>query len=259
MRSSAILFLLFATILPAQTIVLRHANVIDGVSDQPLRGATVVVRDGHIESIARGDLPSPADATVLDLEGKCLLPGYIDAHVHVDSLVAARAAVRSGVTTVRSMGVSHFADVGIRDLHRAGAADLPDVIASGYHVRPQPSSELFLDAPQLFDLMGKTLTAAAEVRRIAQVNLDHGVQVVKILATERAGTPDTDPRKRTFSDEVMASVIDLAKSKGIPTAAHAHGDEGAAAAIRAGIWSIEHGTYLTDDTLAEMKRRGTYL
>jgi imidazolonepropionase-like amidohydrolase len=260
MRSSPILLtLLFASPLPAQMIVLRHANVIDGVSAQPLRGATVVVRDGHIESIVPGDLPSPANGTVFDLEGKWLLPGYIDAHVHIDNLVAARAAVRSGVTTVRSMGVSHFADVGIRDLHRAGAADLPDVIASGYHVRPQPASELFVDAPKLFDLMGKTLTTAADVRRIAQVNLDHGVQVMKILATERAGTPDTDPRKRTFSDEVMASVVDLAKSNGIPTAAHAHGDEGAAAAVRAGVWSIEHGTYLSDDTLVEMKRRGTYL
>jgi len=260
MRSSPILtLLLFAAALPAQTIVLRHANVIDGVSDQPLGGATVIVSSGHIERIAQGDLPAPAGATVLDLEGKWLLPGYIDAHVHIDNLTAARAAVRSGVTTVRSMGVSHFADIGIRDLHRAGAADLPDVIASGYHVRPQPAPEIFLDAPKLFDLIGKTLTTAAEARRIAQVNLDHGVQVMKILATERAGTPDTDPRKRTFSDEVMASIVDLAKSKGIPTAAHAHGAEGAAAAVRAGVWSIEHGTYLTDETLAEMKRRGTYL
>jgi imidazolonepropionase-like amidohydrolase len=61
------------------------------------------------------------------------------------------------------------------------------------------------------------------------VNLDHGVEVMKILATERTGTPDTDPRKRTFSDDLMASIVDLAKSK---AAAHAHGAEGAAAAVR---------------------------
>lgn len=247
-----------ATLLPAQTLVLQHANVIDGVSAQPQLGVTVTVRDGRIESIQAGDRPAPSGATVYDLKGKWLLPGLIDAHVHIVNLQAARAALLSGVTTARSMGVNHFVDVGFRELHRNGASDIPDFVAAGYHVRPHPAEELYLDFPKLFDLM-RGVSGTAAVRRIVHANLEHGVQVIKILATERAGTPDTDPRKRTFTDDEMAAIVDEAKTAGLGVAAHAHGDEGAAGAVRAGVRSIEHGTYLSDDTLAEMKKRGTFL
>jgi imidazolonepropionase-like amidohydrolase len=252
------LFLFAATLLPAQTLVLEHANVIDGISAQPQLGMTVTVRDGRIESIQSGDHMVPSSATVLDLKGKWLLPGYIDAHVHIGTLQAAHTALLSGVTTARSMGVSHYVDVGFRELHRNGDFDIPDFIAAGYHVRPHPAEELFLDFPRLIDLM-HGVSGTAAVRRVVKANLDHGVQVIKILATERAGTPDTDPRKRTFTDDEMAAIVDEAKSAGLSVAAHAHGDEGAAGAVRAGVRSIEHGTYISDATLAEMKERGTYL
>ena len=258
MRTTLIL-LLATALAPAQPLVLRNANVIDGVSPQPKLNMTVVIRDGKIESIQANGGAAPAGATVLDLKGKWLLPGYIDAHVHIADLRAARAALTSGATTVRSMGVSHFVDVGFRELHRAGASDIPDFVAAGYHVRPRPAEELFVDQPKLFDLMRAPLSGTANIRRVVRANLEHGVQVIKILATERAGTPDTDPRKRTFTDEEMAAIVDEAKTAGIPVAAHAHGEEGAAGAVRAGVHSIEHGTYLSDETLAEMKKRGTFL
>jgi imidazolonepropionase-like amidohydrolase len=252
------LFFFVATLLPSQTLVLQHANVIDGISAQPQLGMTVTVRDGRIESIQSGDSTAPSGATVLDLKGKWLLPGYIDAHVHIATLQAAHTALLSGVTTARSMGVSHYVDVGFRELHRNGDSDTPDFIAAGYHVRPHPAEELFLDFPKLIDLM-PGVSGTEAVRRVVKANLDHGVQVIKILATERAGTPDTDPRNRTFTDNEMAAIVDEAKSAGLSVAAHAHGDEGAAGAVRAGVHSIEHGTYMSDATLAEMKKRGTYL
>ncbi|MBI3698332.1 MAG: hypothetical protein HY238_26280, partial [Acidobacteria bacterium] len=133
-----------SAVLPAQTLVLQHANVIDGVSAQPLRNATVVVRDGRIESVAAGEQAAPAGATVLDLRGRWVLPGWVDAHVHISDLRAARTALASGVTTARSMGSNRFADVGIRELNHAGAADLPDIVAAGYHVRNHPAEEMFL-------------------------------------------------------------------------------------------------------------------
>ena len=250
--------LLTATLLPAQTLVLQHANVIDGFSAQPQLGMTVIVRDGRIESLQKGEQAAPPGATALDLKGKWLLPGYIDAHVHISDLRAAHLALLSGVTTARSMGVAHFVDVGFRELHRQGLSDIPDFVASGYHVRPHPDPNLFVDFPKLIDLM-PGVSGAGNVRRVVRANLERGVQVIKILATERAGTPDTDPRKRTFTDEEMAAIVDEARTAGIPVAAHAHGEEGAAAAVRAGVRSIEHGTYLSDETLTEMKRRGTFL
>ncbi len=237
-------------------LVFTRANVIDGVASEPLRDATVVVRDGKIEQI--GKMNPPAGATVIDLNGKWLLPGFVDAHAHIATLAAARAALASGATMARDLGVNHFVDIGIRELNRAGASDLPDIVAAGYHVRSRPAEELFVDLPKLSDLMGRQVSGADAVRRIVRAQIERGVNVIKINATERAGLPDTDPRKRIFTDEEIAAIVDEARRLNTWVAAHAHGDEGAYAAVKAGVRSIEHGTYLSDQTLALMKERGTY-
>jgi imidazolonepropionase-like amidohydrolase len=241
----------------ATAFAITHANVIDGVSSQPLRDVTVIVRDGRIAQI--GAASPPADAPVIDLKGRWLLPGFVDAHVHISDLRAARAALASGVTTARSMGVNHFVDAGIRELNHAGAADLPDLVAAGYHVRPRPAEEMFLNLPGLHDLMSPGVNDAPSVRRVVRALIERGANVIKIMATERAGLPDTDPRKRVYSEEELAAAVDEARKSGVFVAAHAHGDEGAAAAVRAGVRSIEHGTYLSEQTLMLMKERGTYL
>jgi imidazolonepropionase-like amidohydrolase len=239
-------------------LVITHANVIDGVSDQPLRDATVIVRNGRIESVQSIKVETPAGATLIDLKGRWLLPGFVDAHVHVADLRAARAALASGATTLRSMGISHFVDKGIGELNRAGVMDLPDVLAAGYHVRPHLAEEFYITFPNLKNMM-PGLSGPENVRRVVRAIIDRGADVIKIMATERAGLPDTDPRKRVFSDEELAAAVDEARKSGIFVAAHAHGDEGARAAVRAGVRSIEHGTYLSDETLALMKERGVYL
>jgi imidazolonepropionase-like amidohydrolase len=253
---ASVLFLAGAAF--AQTLVLTHANVIDGVSARPVRDATVVIRDGKIARIGAGG-ETPAGAEVLDLKGKWVLPGFIDAHAHVADLRAARLALLSGATTLRDMGVAHYADIGIRELNHAGAADLPDIVAAGYHVRPRPDENLFLDIPKLADLMRSGVNGPASVRRMVRAQIERGVNVIKIMATERAGLPDTDPRKRVYSLEEMTAIVEEARQSGIYVAAHAHGEEGAADAVRAGVRSIEHGTYLSDATLALMKEKGTYL
>ncbi len=248
--------LTLASIAAAQeTLLIVNANVIDGASAQPIRGAAVLVRGGKIEQILEGKVEAPAGATVIDLQGKWLLPGFIDGHVHVSDLAAARRALASGATTVRSQGVAHFLDAGLRDLHRAGAADIPDVLAAGYHVRPRMDENLSVSFPALRDLAGG-VSGAENVRRAVRAMVERHVDVVKILATERAGLPDTDPRKRTFGDEELRAAVEEAAKKNIPVSAHAHGDEGAAAAVRAGVKTIEHGTYLSEATLRLMKERG---
>src|SRR5262245_62821225 len=106
-----------------------------------------------------------------------------------------------GVTTARDLGVNNFFDIGVRELNHAGVADLPDVVAAGYHVRPRPADELFIDLPKLGDLMGKPVTGTEKLRRVVRAQIERGVNVIKVMATERAGLPDTDPRKRVFTDE----------------------------------------------------------
>lgn len=239
-------------------LVIMNATLIDGLSPQPVHGATVVVRDGKIESVLSGPVEIPAGATVLDLKGRWLLPGLIDAHVHFSDLGAARAALALGVTTARSLGAERFTDVGIRDLNHEGVADLPDVVASGYQVTSQVGDPFLLDFPKMSDLAGGVKGTEA-VRRVVRALARRGVNVIKVLATERHGLPQTDPRRRMFTDEELAAVTDEAGKFGLPVAAHAHGEEGGEAAVRAGVRSLEHGTYLNDRTLSLMKERGTYL
>lgn len=262
--------LLFAVLLPlgaatraaAQqpgTLVIRHANVIDAVHPQPILDATVIVRDGKIERVATGSVEEPPGATVLDLHGKYLLPGLIDAHVHIGNFAAAKRALLSGVTTVRSMGVSHFVDVGMRALAAQGDIDAPEIVAAGYHIRPRPAPGIFTDDPELGDLLQSGLHGPDALRRAVRVMVEHHVQWIKVLATERAGTPDTDPRKQVYSEAELRAIVDEAAKAGLPVAAHAHGEEGAHAAVVAGVRSIEHGTFLADSTLALMARKGTFL
>ena len=241
--------------LPQDPIALINASVVKVRTGAVQRRATVVLRGGRIDSVSTG--AAPAGAQVIDLNGRYLVPGLIDAHVHIASLPQLRAALESGVTTVRSAGVSNFVDVGMRTLVKQGFVAGPDLLATGYHVRPGVAPEMFLDFPELGDLMGGINTSDA-LRRAVRANLSKGVDWIKTLATERAGTPDTDPRKQVYTEAELRVIVAEAATKNVPVMAHAHGAEGALAAVKAGVRSIEHGTYLTDETLQLMAKQGTF-
>lgn len=241
--------------LPQEAIALINASVVNVRTGEIRRGVTVVSRAGRIDSVGAGAAPSGVRA--IDLKGRYVVPGLIDAHVHIATLSQLRAALESGVTTVRSAGVSSFADVGIRALVKQGFVAGPDMLATGYHVRPGVAPEMFLDFPELGDLMGGITTAEA-LRRAVRANLSKGVDWIKTLATERAGTPDTDPRKQVYTEAELRAIVEEAGAKNVPVMAHAHGADGAVAAVKAGVRSIEHGTYLTDEALQLMAKQGTY-
>ena len=237
-------------------IALTNANVVNVRTGAIQRGATIVMRGGTIESISSGG--APAGARAIDVRNRYVVPGLIDAHVHIFSLPQLRAALESGVTTARSAGVSNYVDVGMRELVRKGFVTGPEIVAAGYHVRPGIAPEFFLDFPDLGDLMSGGVGNAAAIRRAVNANLTKGVDWIKTLATERAGTPGTDPRKQVYSQEELRILVTTAEASSIPVMAHAHGAEGADAAVRAGVRSIEHGTYLSDETLQLMAKQGTY-
>ncbi|MGH7476640.1 MAG: amidohydrolase family protein [Longimicrobiales bacterium] len=237
-------------------VVLTRANVLDVRSGQVTAAASVVIDDGRIRSIERAAFTPPAAATVIDVDGRFVLPGLMDAHTHISSLAAARRALESGVTTVRSVSVGGYRDVALRELVRQGRLAGPDMLAAGVFVTPELGESALAD-PRLAPLFGETIDTPEELAALVEVNLAHGVDWVKTRGTERAGLPNTDPRKQTYTEAQLRAVVEAAD--GVPVAAHAHGDEGAAAAVRAGVRSIEHGTYLSDATLRLMKERGTYL
>ncbi len=241
---------------PPEVLALINVQVLSVVDGTVRSNATVVLRGGKIETI--GPAGAAAEGRVIDVHGRFLVPGLIDAHTHIANLRALRTALESGVTTVRSSGVSSYVDVGMRELVKAGAVVGPDVLASGYHVRPAVAEEAFFDHPTLAPLIKGGLTTPESLKQMVQANLRRGVDWVKVLATERAGTADTDPRKQVYSEAELRVIVEEAATKGIPVQAHAHGAEGALAAVKAGVRSIEHGTYLTDEALSLMQERGTF-
>lgn len=241
----------------ARPIVITNASLIDGVRGAFATNATVVIRDGRIAEIAPEAVSMPPDATVIDARGRYLLPGLIDVHTHVSSIASARRALESGVTTIRSASVPAYQDVALRDAVKQGAIAGPDVVAAGVFVSPQLGETLLADS-RLAKFAGGVASEAA-LREVVRINLDRGVDVIKTRGTERAGLPNTDPRQQTYTEAQLSWVVDEAAKRNVPVMAHAHGDEGAYAAVKAGVRSIEHGTYLSDSTLQLMKQKGTYL
>ena len=241
----------------AQDIALVNANVVDVEAGRIIANATIVISGTHVMSITPGGA-APTGARAVNLGGRYVLPGLMDAHVHVASLNQAERMLMSGVTTARSMGTSHFADVGLRELGRTGYAEIPEILAAGYHVRPAMAEQFFLDHPELGALRESGVHGADAMRTVGRTLAGHGVDFIKTNATERAGLPTTDPRKQLYGEDELTALVEAASAtRGV--AAHAHGAEGAHAAVAAGVRSIEHGTYLSGATLRLMAERGTFL
>jgi len=240
-------------------LVLTNVNLIDGVSPRVRRGVTIYLRDGRIERIRTGrPARLPPDATILDLGGRWLMPGLVDAHVHFGAIDDARRALRAGVTTARSLGAAHFADIDIRNSHRAGEVSAPELLGAGYHVRRRLNPALFEDSPDLA-VLRDGLTDAAAVRAVVRLNAERGADVIKLMATERAGDPRQDMLARDLDDDQIRAAVLEARARGLPVAAHAHTDQAAQASVRAGVRSIEHGTLIEPATLRLMRARHTCL
>ena len=192
--------------IPQPNLALTNANVIDVESGEIQKDATVVLSEGKIASIGSEEIPEGVE--VLDLEGRYLLPGLIDAHTHLASLGQARRALESGATTVRTAGVGGFKDVGLRELVKAGYVAGPDVVAAGIFITPNIGESALAD-PALVDLYSGVTTPDA-LRKIVRVNLEHGVDVIKTRGTERAGLPDTDPRKQSYTESQLRVIVEEA-------------------------------------------------
>ena len=239
-----------------EKVVLFNVNVIDGLNSTVKKDMMVFISNRKIESIKKiGSIPK--DYKRIDLSGMFLLPGFIDAHTHISSMEAAERALQSGVTTVRSASTSSFQDVSLREMVKNGELIGPDMIAAGVFVTPNLGETILADI-RLGNLV-KGVQEEEELRTVVRINAERGVDFIKTRGTERAGLPYTDPRKQTYSEQQLRVIVDEASKYNIPVMAHAHGDEGGYAAVKAGVRSIEHGTYLSKRTLSLMKKKGTYL
>jgi imidazolonepropionase-like amidohydrolase len=259
MRGFTTLALAFLLSGPAggQDLVLRNATVIDGTGAAPRTGMVIVIRGGRITSIGAAESASAVRA--IDLRGRFVLPGLIDAHAHILDPSSALRALQSGVTTARVLGDEYLQALGTRDLIRDGFLEGPELLCSGGHVRPGLGTPFVVAFPQFGRYLREKLSGPENVSAVVRALLDRGVDVIKVGASERAGLAATDPRRQELNEEEIRAAVREAAGEGKFVVAHAHDEAGAEGAVRGGVRSIEHGTYLNDRTLALMKEQGTFL
>jgi imidazolonepropionase-like amidohydrolase len=243
---------------PPPELYIINANVLDGVTEEVITGAMLTIVEGLIQSIETGPANAPSGVEVIDLQGRFLVPGLIDAHSHVNDLAGVRRALESGVTTIRTAGVGGFADVGLRNLVQLGMLPGPDIVTTGVFVTPNISNAVLWDE-RLYDLHVTGVETDDELRALVRINIDHGVDWIKTRTTDRAGLAERDPRTQIYTERQLRIVVEEAAKAGVSVMVHAHGDAGIRAAVLAGARSIEHGTYASEETLQLMKERGTYL
>lgn len=253
------------------TVALLEGRVVVG-DGRVLEKGSVLVEGERIARVAARGLKAPRSARRIPLAGCTLLPGFIDAHVHLcmdaspDPIAAAarepvavtvlkaaqhaRATLMAGVTTVRDMGGREGIDLGLKQAIRTGLVPGPRMLVSGRLICMTGGHGWQL---------GCEADGADAVRRAAREQLKAGADIVKLMATGGVLTPGVEPGSEQLSQAELAAGVEEAHKVGKKTATHAMGTRGILNALRAGIDSIEHGVYLDEEAVALMKRRGVPL
>ena len=276
---------------PAPPVLLRAARLLDVTTGEYATPGELLIDGARIAEVQPGAVPDGAE--ILDLGDLTLLPGLMDMEVnlllggpdHHDPLVAvqddpavrtlravanARRTLRAGFTTVRNLGL--FIQTGglLLDVALAKATDLgwidgPRIVPAGHAITPTGGH---LDptmfqafAPHVLPLTVEEGIAngISEVRRAVRYQIKHGAKLIKVCASGGVMSHTGPAGAQQYSDEELEAIADEAHRAGLKVAAHAHGDDGIRACIRAGIDCIEHASLATDETIASMVEHGTFL
>src|SRR5207244_1521593 len=277
-----------------QSVVLKAARMFDGKSNALVQNGVVIVQGDKIVD-AGSNLPIPSGAQVIDLGDTTLCPGFMDAHTHltadfsgnynerrlreldlnvseqaINATVFARATVEAGFTTVRDLGSRfvasrEFVDVALRNSINKGTIVGPRMLvatkgigATGGHFDPTSGFRDFLFGREP-DYTDGIANGPDEIRKAVRFEVKNGADVIKAAVSggvlslaDEVDTPQLTPAE-------MAALVDESHRLRRKVAVHCHGDQAAREAIKAGVDSIEHGSFMKPETLAMMKKKGTYL
>jgi imidazolonepropionase-like amidohydrolase len=265
--------------LGAKTVVVRAGHLLDVKTGKTLANQTIVIQGDKIVSVG-SDSAAPAGAQAIDLPNATVLPGLIDAHTHItmttnfgystlgisiprEALYGARNArvtLDAGFTTVRNVGASGFTDVALRDAINAGDVPGPRMLVSGpaLSITGGHCDENFLPFEMHAQAEGVADGVEAVQHKTREI-IKYGADLIKICATGGVLSQGDNPQASQFTLEEMKAIVADAHRLGRKVAAHAHGAQGIRWASEAGVDSIEHGSYIDDAAIAEMKKNGTYL
>src|SRR6188508_3291386 len=269
---------------PSAEIAVQAGRLIDGVSTSARQNVTVLVGGGKVISVQDG-FQAPAGARVIDLRTSTVLPGFIDAHTHITgegtgnalvraatetplddavrSTVYARRTLEAGFTTIRNLGADGGADVALKRAINDGIVIGPRIwtarttlsITGGHGDQGGLRPDLWV-APTWVDGI---VDSADEARKAVRYQHKYGADLIKITATGGVLSIGDSGDAQQFTDKDLKAIVEASHLLGMKVAAHAHGKRGIESAIRAGVDSIEHGTYGDDESFRLFKEHGTYL
>jgi imidazolonepropionase-like amidohydrolase len=275
---------------PADKIyVLKAARLFDGKSNSVVTPGLVIVTGGKITAVGP-NATIPAGAQVIDLGDATLLPGFIDAHTHLtfpysedykqarldtlqktvgeealDASVNARVTLMAGFTTVRDVGSRDYLDVGLRNGIRNGDVPGPRMLvtvhaigATGGHCDFEDGFREGAFGHESGPLEG-VINGPEQARYAVRLDHKYGADMIKVCASGGVLSETDDVDTPQLTQDELNAIVDEAHALRRKTAAHAHGAEAAKRAVRAGIDSIEHGSFLDEEALDMMKQHGTYL
>lgn len=278
--------LLGSLAVPGEAKTLIHAGrLFDGRGDSLRTAVTVTVDGDRITNVQDGYAAAGPGDTVVDLRNGTLLPGFIDLHVHISSQQSgaagyaerfflnpadvalrattyARKTLLAGFTTVRDCGAGDKLNLALRDAVEKGWIAGPRIVAAGSVSTTgghgDPTNGLASELQEILaDRRPGVANGADGVRAMVRQRYKDGADFIKIAATGGVLSLAKSGQAPLFTEEELRAVVETAREYGMKVAAHAHGSEGMLRAVRAGVHTIEHGTFMTEEIMAAMKERGT--